>query len=125
MNGIKFLLSLSISTALFLFSTAAQSEKLERATFAGGCFWCMEPPFEKLPGVKSAVSGYTGGKEKNPKYEDVARGRTTHVEAVQVVFDPKRISYTDLLEVFWRNVDPNPDHVHGTYSLFTLAGVEI
>jgi peptide methionine sulfoxide reductase msrA/msrB len=76
------------------------------ATFAGGCFWCMEPPFEKLTGVKKVVSGYTGGRTKNPTYEDVSHGSTGHVEAVQIHFDPAKISYQDLLEVFWRNVNP-------------------
>ncbi len=76
------------------------------ATFAGGCFWCMEPPFEKLTGVKKVISGYTGGRTKNPTYEEVSHGSTGHVEAVQIHFDPAKISYQDLLEVFWRNVNP-------------------
>ncbi len=76
------------------------------AIFAGGCFWCMEPPFEKLAGVKEVISGYTGGTVKNPTYEQVSSGTTGHVEAVQVIFDPKRISYQQLLDVFWRQVDP-------------------
>ncbi len=76
------------------------------ATFAGGCFWCMEPPFEKLAGVKKVVSGYTGGQTANPTYEDVSYGSTGHVEAVQIHYNPDQISYKDLLEVFWRNIDP-------------------
>lgn len=76
------------------------------ATFAGGCFWCMEPPFEKLDGVYDVVSGYTNGEKKNPTYEEVSSGITGHVEAVQVTYDPSKISYKDLLEVFWRQVDP-------------------
>ena len=76
------------------------------ATFAGGCFWCMEPPFEKLDGVGDVISGYTGGSEENPAYKDVARGRTGHSEAVQVRYDSARISYHDLLEVFWRSINP-------------------
>ncbi|TDL30712.1 peptide-methionine (R)-S-oxide reductase [Jeotgalibacillus sp. S-D1] len=76
------------------------------ATFAGGCFWCMEPPFEKLAGVRDAVSGYTGGKEKNPAYKEVSSGSTGHTEAVQVIYDPTVISYEDLLEVYWRQIDP-------------------
>jgi len=76
------------------------------ATFAGGCFWCMEPPFEKLAGVQKVISGYTGGHKKNPTYKEVSYGSTGHVEAVQIYFDPAKISYQDLLEVFWRNVDP-------------------
>jgi peptide-methionine (S)-S-oxide reductase len=76
------------------------------AIFAGGCFWCMEPPFEKLDGVKTVVSGYTGGTKENPTYDEVSAGGTGHAEAVQVTFDPSKVSYEKLLEVFWRNVDP-------------------
>ena len=76
------------------------------ATFAGGCFWCMEPPFDELDGVISTTSGYTGGSKQNPTYEEVSTGTTGHAEAVQVAYDPKRISYERLLEVFWRNIDP-------------------
>jgi peptide-methionine (S)-S-oxide reductase len=76
------------------------------ATFAGGCFWCMEPPFEKLEGVISATSGYTGGHVANPGYEQVSEGGTGHAESVQVVYDPAKLSYSRLLEVFWHNVDP-------------------
>jgi peptide-methionine (S)-S-oxide reductase len=80
------------------------------ATFAGGCFWCMEPPFEKLGGVISTVVGYTGGSVKDPTYEQVSSGTTGHAEAVQVVYDPTRIAYEKLLDVFWHNVDPlTPD----------------
>ncbi len=81
-------------------------ENLEVATLAGGCFWCMEPPFEQLPGVYKVISGYTGGMEKNPTYKQVAHGMTGHTESVQVHYDPSQISYTDILEVFWRNIDP-------------------
>jgi peptide-methionine (S)-S-oxide reductase len=76
------------------------------AIFAGGCFWCMEPPFDKLPGVISTTSGYTGGRVPNPTYEQVSAGRTGHAEAVQVKYDPTRIGYAQLLDVFWRNIDP-------------------
>ena len=76
------------------------------ATFGGGCFWCMEPPFEKLEGVYAVTSGYSGGEEINPSYNDVAGGRTGHTEVVQVAFDPKRVSYDKLLDVFWRSMDP-------------------
>jgi peptide-methionine (S)-S-oxide reductase len=83
---------------------------LETATFAGGCFWCMEPPFDELDGVISTTSGYTGGQTQNPSYEEVSSGVTGHTESVQVVFDPAKIGYTQLLEVFWRNIDPlTPD----------------
>ena len=81
-------------------------ENLEIATLAGGCFWCMEPPFENLPGVYQVISGYTGGSEKDPTYEQVAHGMTGHAEAVQVHYDPSQISYPEILEVFWRNIDP-------------------
>ncbi|MBS2970143.1 peptide-methionine (R)-S-oxide reductase MsrB [Metabacillus sp. KIGAM252] len=76
------------------------------ATFAGGCFWCMEPPFEKLEGVYEVISGYTGGEKKNPSYEEVSSGSTGHIEAVQVVYDPSKVSYEELLQVFWRQIDP-------------------
>ena len=77
-----------------------------KATFGGGCFWCMEPPFDKLPGVISTTSGYTGGQKKNPTYQEVSAGSTGHAEVVQVVYDPKQVSYEKLLDVFWHNVDP-------------------
>ncbi|HEX5640223.1 MAG TPA: peptide-methionine (S)-S-oxide reductase MsrA [Burkholderiaceae bacterium] len=76
------------------------------ATFAGGCFWCMEPPFDKLDGVISTISGYTGGHVQGPTYEQVSAGRTGHTEAVQVTYDPSKISYEKLLDVFWHNIDP-------------------
>ena len=76
------------------------------ATFAGGCFWCMEPPFDKLDGVVSTTSGYTGGHMAGATYEQVTAGKTGHYEAVRVVDDPEKVSYDKLLEVFWRNVDP-------------------
>ncbi|HMV43472.1 MAG TPA: peptide-methionine (S)-S-oxide reductase MsrA [Leptospiraceae bacterium] len=85
-------------------------EKVEVAVFAGGCFWCMESPFEKINGVKEVISGYTGGKKENPTYEEVSSGLTGHLEAVQVYYDPKKISYIQLLEIFWRQIDPtDPD----------------
>ena len=76
------------------------------ATFAGGCFWCMEPPFDKTEGVYSTTSGYMGGEQENPTYEQVAAGRTEHAEVVQVKYDPEVVDYATLLDVFWRNVDP-------------------
>lgn len=79
---------------------------LEIATLAGGCFWCMESPFEKIVGVHSVVSGYTGGDEPNPEYKEVASGSTGHVEAVQVFYDPEIITYEQILEIFWRQIDP-------------------
>jgi peptide methionine sulfoxide reductase msrA/msrB len=80
--------------------------QLARATFAGGCFWCVEADFEKIDGVVEVISGYTGGHKDNPTYEEVSAGGTGHVEAVQVFYDPKKVSYKELLSVFWRHVDP-------------------
>jgi peptide-methionine (S)-S-oxide reductase len=77
-----------------------------KATFAGGCFWCMEEVYEKIPGVISAVSGYMGGRTKNPTYEQVSTGGTGHAEVVQVEYDPRKVSYEKLLDAFWHNVDP-------------------
>ncbi|MBJ95845.1 MAG: peptide-methionine (S)-S-oxide reductase [Rickettsiales bacterium] len=84
----------------------AEAASLDKAIFAGGCFWCVEAAFEKLPGVIGADSGYIGGKVPEPSYQQVAGGQTQHAEAVQVIFDPNRISYRQLVEVFWRNIDP-------------------
>jgi peptide methionine sulfoxide reductase msrA/msrB len=85
---------------------AAVMPHLEKATFAGGCFWCMTPPFEKLDGVKEVISGYTGGHTVNPTYEDVTSETTGHLESVEVTYDPAKISYKKLLDVFWRQIDP-------------------
>jgi peptide-methionine (S)-S-oxide reductase len=87
-------------------SMAADDKRHATATFAGGCFWCMEPPFDALDGVISTTSGYIGGHKQNPTYKEVSRGGTGHTEAVQVVFDPEKIGYVDLLDVYWRNIDP-------------------
>lgn len=84
----------------------AAGKRLAKATFAGGCFWCMEHPFDELDGVISTTSGYTGGRTKKPTYEEVSAGWTGHAESVRVVYDPERVSYGKLLEVFWRNIDP-------------------
>ena len=92
--------------ALALLAGSAQAQKQEKAIFAAGCFWCTEEAFEKVPGVVSAVSGYTGGTVKNPSYEQVSSGRTGHAEAVEVTFDPAKVSYEQLLDVFWVNHDP-------------------
>ncbi|MHB8535358.1 MAG: peptide-methionine (S)-S-oxide reductase MsrA, partial [Sulfuricaulis sp.] len=85
---------------------AANDKTTAEATFAGGCFWCMVHPFDQLPGVISVTSGYTGGHTKNPTYPEVSAGGTGHVEAVQIVYDPERVHYEKLLDVFWHNVDP-------------------
>lgn len=84
----------------------ASAGKLEKATFAGGCFWCMEHPFDEIPGVVSVTSGYTGGTKKNPTYEEVSAGWTGHAESVQIIYDRKQVAYKRLLEVFWHNIDP-------------------
>jgi len=76
------------------------------ATFAGGCFWCMEPPFDELEGVSSTISGYIGGHVENPSYEQVTTGRTGHAEAMQVTYDPEVVDYATLLDVYWQNIDP-------------------
>ena len=103
-------LSLPFALLLCLLATSVgrsgNGKTLDTATFAGGCFWCMEPPFEKLEGVVSVTSGYTGGKEKNPTYEEVSSGSTGHAESIEVRYDPARISYQQLLDVFWHNIDP-------------------
>ena len=101
---------IGLITAVALFALAAvtaqaQSTRAE-AVFAGGCFWCMEKPFDQMEGVLSTTSGYSGGHTKNPTYEEVTRGGTGHAEVVQVIYDPRRVSYEELLYVYWRNVDP-------------------
>ncbi len=83
-----------------------ETHEIELATFAGGCFWCLEADFEKLPGVIKVISGYTGGKKPNPTYEEVSTGKTEHLEAVQIYYDPQKISYEELLKFFWKNIDP-------------------
>jgi peptide-methionine (S)-S-oxide reductase len=87
-------------------ATAGAQEREATAVFAGGCFWCMEKPFDDLEGVLTTRSGYAGGSVANPTYEEVTRGGTGHAEVVQIVYDPTRVSYEELLYVFWRNVDP-------------------
>ncbi len=82
------------------------NQKFEKATFAGGCFWCMEPPFDRLEGVVSVTVGYTGGEKMNPSYEEVSSGTTGHAESVEVIYDSSKISYSKLLDVFWHNIDP-------------------
>jgi peptide-methionine (S)-S-oxide reductase len=99
-----------VASLLALAPAAADAQERARATFAGGCFWCMEPPFDKLDGVVSTTSGYTGGHKANPTYAEVSAGTTGHAEAVEIVYDPRKVTYARLLEVFWRNVDPTtPD----------------
>lgn len=87
----------------------SSSAKLDTATFAGGCFWCIESTFLDLDGIKQVTSGYSGGHVKNPTYEEVCSGKTGHLEAVQILFDPKIISFSELLDIFWRQIDPTDD----------------
>ena len=97
-----------LSTSLFAEEKAMDSQ-YEKATFAGGCFWCMESPFDNLSGVQDVISGYSGGQVKNPTYEQVSSGMTGHAEAVQITFDPKTVSYKELLDVFWQQIDPTTE----------------
>jgi peptide-methionine (S)-S-oxide reductase len=85
---------------------AADAKPVSKATFAGGCFWCMQPAFDGLPGVISTTVGYTGGQKVNPTYEEVSAGGTGHAESIEVTFDPTKTTYKKLLDVFWHNVDP-------------------
>src|SRR5436190_598579 len=97
-----------VAVSLAVCATAQQNEapKTALATFAGGCFWCVEADFDKVAGVISTTSGYTGGRTANPSYEEVSRGGTGHAEAVEMVYDPAKVSFETLLDVFWHNVDP-------------------
>lgn len=85
------------------------SENIARATFAGGCFWCMEPPFENMKGVLNVYSGYTGGHDETPTYNEVSSGGTGHYEAIEIEYDPNKVRYEDLLDIFWKNIDPTDD----------------
>ncbi|TVQ42838.1 MAG: peptide-methionine (S)-S-oxide reductase, partial [Wenzhouxiangella sp.] len=98
------LLTLTISGAVL--ASSAEDRELARATFAGGCFWCMEPPYDRLDGVIETISGFSGGHVSNPSYNQVVRGGTGHLEVVQVIYDPSVVDYQTLLRVFWRNIDP-------------------
>ncbi len=100
------ILYLFLTIVLTLTGFASAQPKLAKATFAGGCFWCMEPPFDKVPGVVSTTSGYAGGQKKDPTYEEVSAGYTGHAEVVQVLYDPSKVTYQKLLDVFWHNIDP-------------------
>jgi peptide-methionine (S)-S-oxide reductase len=92
--------------ATLVHAETASTPAVDTATFAGGCFWCMEPPYDKEPGVISTTSGYTGGQTQNPTYETVSSGTTGHYESIQIQFDPSKVSYARLLEIFWHNIDP-------------------
>ena len=106
---LAFLALMCASTAFAQPARKAVATRYETAVFAGGCFWCTEADFEKLPGVVAAESGYTGGSVRNPTYEQVTQGRTGHLEAVRVTYDPRRISYRRLVDHFWLTIDPTDD----------------
>jgi len=106
MKTLKVLVLLLFVSCSSIESVRIMNNNYEKAYFAGGCFWCMEPPFEALEGVIEATSGYMGGTVENPTYEEVCTGETGHAEVVEVLFDPNVITYEELLEVFWRNIDP-------------------
>jgi peptide-methionine (S)-S-oxide reductase len=124
LNIRNLLLALGASLLIGATSIHAQTAKPAvtpahaKAIFAGGCFWCMEHPFDILPGVVSTTSGYTGGQKVKPTYEEVSSGSTGHTEAVQVVYDPQKVTYEKLLDVFWHNIDPTVKNAqfcdHGT-----------
>ena len=97
---------LAVAAALSIFTHAASAQQLEKAIFAGGCFWCVESDFDKVLGVVATISGYTGGKTENPTYKQVSAGGTGHYEAVEITYDPAKVSYEALLTAFWHSVDP-------------------
>jgi len=105
MRGVQRVSAACAALACLIMVGMTKPER-EQATFAGGCFWCMEPPFEKLEGVTEVAAGYTGGTEGRPTYEAVSSGTTGHVEAVRITYDPSTVGYEELLETFWRNIDP-------------------
>ena len=105
MKNLKFLFLVLLFSCINV-ETSNMSNNTEKAYFGGGCFWCMEPPFEVLDGVIEATSGYMGGETENPTYEEVSMGNTGHVEVVEIEFDPNIITYNELLDIFWRNIDP-------------------
>jgi peptide-methionine (S)-S-oxide reductase len=103
---IALVIGLAISTSAAAQRPAAEAPKPATAIFAGGCFWCIEADFDKVPGVISTTSGYIGGRSANPTYQQVSSGGTGHAEALEIVFDPAKVSYQKLLDVFWHNIDP-------------------
>jgi peptide-methionine (S)-S-oxide reductase len=102
----RWIAALVLAIGLGASAHAQTAAKTAKATFAGGCFWCMEEVYEAVPGVISAVSGYMGGKTRNPTYESVSTGATGHAEVVQIEYDPAKVSYERLLQAFWLNIDP-------------------
>lgn len=106
MNYRKLVVLTMLLLSAVVISASAQQKKIETAVFAGGCFWCMEPPYDALDGVISTTSGYTGGSKQDADYRTVSAGGTGHYEALEVKYDPSKVSYEKLLEVFWHNIDP-------------------
>jgi peptide-methionine (S)-S-oxide reductase len=101
-SGLLFLSILAFAHA----DNELTSGRLAKATFAGGCFWCMESPFDKVDGVVSTTVGYTGGQKENPTYQEVSSGTTGHAESIEILYDPEKVTYEELLRVFWHNIDP-------------------
>ena len=97
---------LTIIIFIISFITAAEAKQKSKAYFAGGCFWCMEESFEKLSGVEKVISGYSGGTTENPTYKEVVYGKTGHFEVVEIIYDKEIISFKELLNIFWKNIDP-------------------
>src|SRR5215813_12289284 len=97
---------LSLAAILAISYADAHAQKTQTATFCGGCFWCMQPVFDKLPGVISTTVGYTGGATPKPTYEEVSTGSSGHCEAIQVVFDGSKTSYRKIVDIYWKNIDP-------------------
>lgn len=106
MHFLLFVVVLLALAATVLAIGEQSAARYKTAVFGGGCFWCMEPPFTQLPGVIQVTAGYSGGEEESPTYREVSAGRTSHLEAVQVVYDPGKISYRQLLDTYWRSIDP-------------------
>ncbi len=107
MNSIKSLaITLVLTASALLYIQPAAAQNTQTAVFAGGCFWCVESDFDKVPGVISTTSGYTGGKTTNPTYDQISSKDTGHAEVVKIVFDPNKVSYAKLLDIFWHSIDP-------------------
>jgi peptide-methionine (S)-S-oxide reductase len=103
----RTLVAAALALAALASAADSRAQSTKTALFAGGCFWCMEPPYDKLDGVLSTTSGYAGGKKANPTYEEVSAGGTGHYEVVRIEYDPAKVSYEKLLQVFWHNIDPH------------------
>jgi len=111
MSKIIFLLAVMLMFSLSnIFGQSKGNETMSKATFAGGCFWCMQPFFDRTKGVSKTVVGYIGGHTKNPTYEQVSMGNTGHAEAIEITYDPTQVTYEKLLDIFWRNIDPTAEN---------------